>query len=215
VAEPPHVREHDHGGQAGVRGLRGLEALSDLLVVRAGRDLVDLDPGLLGEAGEELLLHVLGAAGVAGPEVDLLGGLDAGEVDVGLLGAATAAVTADLRSAAVGESERAGAGDAEAKQGAAAEPAGEVQGTGHGRVLSGREWLTRVRQPVTLPWVRPETMCRCSIAKTMSTGAMTRTVPAMRIPQPAPVLPSELLSAVRPTGRVMRLASEVMISGQM
>jgi hypothetical protein len=58
-------------------------------------------------------------------------------------------------------------------------------------------------------------MCRCSIAKTIRTGAITNTVPAMRIPQPAPVFPSELLSAVSPTGRVIREASEVMIRGQM
>ena len=66
---------------------------------------------------------------MAAPEVDLRGGLDAGEVEVEVLGAASAVpvAAADLGTAAGGQAQRPGACRAEPDEGAAAEPAGDVQ----------------------------------------------------------------------------------------
>src|SRR5690606_16753242 len=93
VGEPGRVGQDD---DVDLRvALRRLESLGGLLVVRAGRHDVVRDAGVGGERLDELVLHVLGATGVVGPEGDLVGGLDLGEVDV------TALVTAVVvRSAA-------------------------------------------------------------------------------------------------------------------
>ena len=82
----------------------------------------DLDAGLLGEGGEELRLDLLGAAGVAGPEVDLLCGVDVREVEIEILGA-SASVAADVGAAAGGEAQGSRPRSSEAEQGAPAEAA--------------------------------------------------------------------------------------------
>ena len=82
VAEPPHIGEDYQPGQACLSCLGRLELLGNFLVVGAGRHQVDLDVRVLGvELLDDRLLHVLGLAGVVGPEIDGGGGLYTAEVD--------------------------------------------------------------------------------------------------------------------------------------
>ncbi len=180
VAEPPDVGEHHQGGQAGLRGLRRLELLGDFLVVGAGCDQVDLDPGILGlEVRDHVLFHVLGLARVVGPEVDGRGRLDAVKIQGRLAG-----TRAGSGGGAAAGAERGGAGPIRPGKGRACGrvPASVVSvpwvvpfvcagaGCGAARRSGWMRWEESFwlegtadggwpgAQPVTLPWVRPATM---------------------------------------------------------
>ena len=68
---PPDVRQH-HDVRQVLAGERGVELLCCFFVVLAGINEVDLDVRvLLFKAGDDLLLNVLGRAGVVGPPSQL------------------------------------------------------------------------------------------------------------------------------------------------